>query len=896
MKLLTTLLPGALLLLLLLPNLASAQSRDRDGRVDERMAQADKRKNDKSSPGDSTNAEISTEERASKSVKAIPDDTMVWVNYDNAELKDVIKDMAEKTHRNFLVDPKISGKITLISPQQVTMKTAYAAFVHALDQAGYAIIVLERYPKLDSKGNPHPFAGTPSLSRILSAKAAMTENLEIRLDGRPRASGGQLVTQLVTLESVSADEVSKIISNMISSDGNLITYQPTNTLIITDSANNIRRLMKLIRELDISAPKQELDIIKILHAEAQRVVDIINELYGTAATGSTTSKTSTASDAAARRAERRKARRDKTKKTTTTKAKSGTRTNVGAEPSFIGKMIADERTNSIIVMATKKALVEIRDLVKRIDYETDPRAQADIRVIYLSHAKAEELAQTLNNLLQASNARNQTSRRTTNTSSRNNRKTETSARANAAGSATSGNFTGDVRIAHDVATNSLVVTAGRDDFRRLRHVIDMLDIPRKQVFVETVIMEISDTIRDDEGVSWHGGIPGDTSSVLGAPSVIAARGSQSVNLGASLLDGSLLSGLALGIFGSAINLPIPGVEGGLSIPAFGLVIRALQEDTSTNVLSAPSLLTLDNKEASIEIGETVPFPTGGVLGGLGGAAGGLGGFPSVSFTREDVGIILRITPQVNDNGYVTMEIYQEISEVKEGSTADTLASGGPTTTKRSAETTVSVKSNQTIVIGGLMQEVESVNESKVPILGDIPLIGFLFRNKAKTKRKTNLLIFLTPHIIERPEDLQEVYRIKMLQRQEFMRRFYGKTKAEQREELNKLIRYSMNLPGQPSEYSDRGSGITVVPDSGSVPVSDEALLRILDGEDDQELLITPDGEMLVGGEGAEYEGEEEPPFEVEEDATEEFEFEEDATEEFEEDATEESEGEGNADP
>ena len=322
------------------------------------FAQADKRKGE-AKTGDSGAAQISTEaERPEKSVPVIPDSTEVWINYDNAELKDVVKDMAEKTGRNFLIDPKISGKITIISPRKVTMKTAYAAFVHALDQAGYAIVVLERYKD-----------GRPSLSRILPAKDAMSENLQIQLDGRPRASGGQLVTQLVTLQATAADEVSKIIGKMISKDGDLISYQPTNTLIITDSANNIRRLMKLIEELDISAPKQKLETIQIVHAEAQRVVDIINDLYGTQAAGSTSNSGNAATVAAARRAERRRNRRNADKKKKSTPAKSaGSTTQVGQEASFIGKMIADERTNSIIVMATEKALVEIRDLVKRIDY------------------------------------------------------------------------------------------------------------------------------------------------------------------------------------------------------------------------------------------------------------------------------------------------------------------------------------------------------------------------------------------------------------------------------------------------------------------------------------------------------------------------------------------------
>jgi len=412
-----------------------------------------------------------------------------------------------------------------------------------------------------------------------------------------------------------------------------------------------------------------------------------------------------------------------------------------------------------------------------------------------------------------------------------------------------------VRVTHDVPTNSLVVTAGVDDFRRLKRVVEALDIPRKQVFVETVIMEVSDTTIKDTGVSWHGGRPGDADNP-GSVNVVAGRGTQSLNLASALLDGSLLGGIGLGVFGNAIDLALPGVDGGIQIPMFGIVLRALQDDSSTNVLSAPNILTLDNEEASIEVGETVPFPTGGFLGGLAGAAGATGlsgGLPSISFTREDVGIILRITPQVNESDWVTLDIYQEISEVKEGSATDTLSSGGPTTTKRSADTHVSVQSNQTIVIGGLMQEVETESEGKVPILGDIPLIGALFRNKKKTKRKTNLLIFLTPHVIDGPEDLQEVYRIKMLQREEFMRRFYGKTREEQIDELNSLVRFSMNLPDTPSVYRDR------VPRPKTVNLSqpleeqevDQEVRDLLKEEDDGSMLITPDGEYEVeGGDGS----------------------------------------------
>jgi len=783
-----------------------------------------------SSGNASGSAQSKAESKPRKTLPPFDKTVLIHIDYDNAEIKDVIKDFAEKTGRNFLIDPKISGKITIIAPKPVSIDEAYEAFLAALDASGFTTVVEARFRK-------GKFKGKPMLTRILAAADAKTEPLEL-YKGAYTPRSANLITRLVQVENIPVDEISKVIQKWVSRHGDLLAYAPSNTLILTDSANNIRRILELIKELDISAPQQKLEVFQVEHAEAAALVEIIRELYGEEASAS---KKSTSSKSKNRR------NKKKGKKPAKSTASS---TSVGQETSFIGKMISDDRTNSIIVLATEKSLTEIRDIVERLDYETDPFAQSDIQVVYLEHAKAEELSQTLNSLTQQSNQR--ASQRKTKKGKGKEKKAQL--RGGKPGSL-GGNFQEEVRITHDAATNALVVTASRDDFRRLRKVIDLLDIPRKQVFVETVIMEVSDSDRRDTGASWHGGKPGEGEAGV---NILGARGSQSLNLGTALLDGSLLGGLALGVFGQAINVPLPGIDGGLEIPAFGLVLRALQEDSSTNVLSSPNILTLDNEEAQIEIGETVPFPTGGSLGalaGAAGAAGGFGAFPSISFSREDVGIILRITPQINESDYVTMDVYQEISEVKEGSAADALTSGGPTTTKRSAETHVSVRSNQTIVIGGLMQEVETESESKVPILGDIPLIGFFFRNKAKTKRKTNLLIFLTPHVIDSPEDLQEVYRIKMLQRQEFMRRFYGKSHAEQLAELNELIRFSMNLPDSPPVYRDQEAGRKDVRIDLSLAPTDEELLEALNEVEagDESVLVTSEGEVSLPQDGSEGE-------------------------------------------
>lgn len=821
------------------------------------VAQATKKGDEEEEEGAEAEGDSGLVEPGQRKVVAqAPKSTKLHVEYEDVEIKDVIKDFSERWGLNVLVDPKISGKVTIYSPVPVERDLAFKIFLAALDSQGYTTVVEGR----DSRGQPY-------LLRILDGKSAKTEPIEVYRGSTPNSAN--LITRIVQLENVNVDEVSKVISKMISSNGDLTTYNPSNTLIITDSGNNIRRLLDLIQELDIRAPKQKLEIVKIQFAEAARVVEIIREIYGEDASG--TEGAVQNNTAATSRAARARARRNQRNNTAAAATEAASTTSVGSEPSFIGKMIADERTNSIIVLATEKAIEDIRELIAEIDYEAVPD-NSGIHVVYLSHAKAEEMSTTLNSLIQQSNQRVAQNTRTTTAGARGNTRDAQGSGVNAgAAGDLGGNFAGEVRITHDVPTNSLVITASSDDFRRIDRVIQALDIQRRQVFVETVIMEVSDTARKDTGVSWHAGRPGDASNPA-AVNVVAGRGTESLNLASALLDGSLLGGAGLGIFGNAISVPLPGVDGGFEIPTFGIVLRALQDDQSTNVLSAPNILTLDNEEASIEVGETVPFPTGGFLGGLTGAAGAAGGFagsiPSVSFTREDVGIILRITPQVNESDWVTLDVYQEISEVKEGSTGNTLASGGPTTTKRSAETHVAVKSNQTIVIGGLMQEVETESESKVPILGDIPLIGALFRQKLKTKRKTNLLIFLTPHVIDDAEDLQEIYRIKMMQREEFMRRFYGKTREQQAKELNELLRFSMNLPDQPSVYRDQDPRPRMIDlDSGDErPVSPE-VNQLLESAEDGEVLFTPSGEYMKTVEDGDIviEGEGEVEVEVEQD-------------------------------
>ena len=228
------------------------------------------------------------------------------------------------------------------------------------------------------------------------------------------------------------------------------------------------------------------------------------------------------------------------------------------------------------------------------------------------------------------------------------------------------------------------------------------------------------------------------------------------------------------------------------MPSFGIALHALQTNSAVDIVSRPNFLTLDNEEAKIVVGRYIPFPVS--------TGRDYNGQPIVSYQREDVAITLKVTPQINESNFVTLEVFQEVQEVEEDNQGLDASSAGFITSKRSAETTVVVRDNQTVVIGGLIGNTETEVETKVPILGDLPLLGLLFRGQRNTSRKTNMLIFLTPHIVDAPEDLEEVYRIKWAQRQEYIKRFYGKGRDRAASEMKKLLSYSMNQVDSPSVY------------------------------------------------------------------------------------------------
>jgi general secretion pathway protein D len=344
-----------------------------------------------------------------------------------------------------------------------------------------------------------------------------------------------------------------------------------------------------------------------------------------------------------------------------------------------------------------------------------------------------------------------------------------------------------MRITHDESTNSLVIIANSDDFRVVKQVIDKLDIRRRQVLIDAVILELASSDELDQGVAYHGPFQSgnDTAGIMGGQFNATSLG----------LSQDLLSGLALGVFGPTIDIPFGTgpTASTLAVPAFGIVIQALRTNSSVDIVSNPQLLTLDNEEASIVVGRKVPFPTNTSFSQL--------GVPIVSYQREDVATTLKVTPRVNSSNQVTLEVTVEVAEVEEDNRGLDASQAGFITSKREIETTALVGDNETVVLGGLVGMTDTTVETKVPILGDIPVLGVLFRGSRVEHRKSNLMVFLTPHIVDDDEDMLEIMKVKEAQRQEFIRRFYGKSRDVQMQELQDLLRYSMNFYGEVPVYS-----------------------------------------------------------------------------------------------
>ena len=493
--------------------------------------------------------------------------------------------MADITEKNFILTEELKGEITIISHKPVNRDAAYQAILSALEQAGFTIVEVN------------------GIHKVVQTGKAANQPLTLYKSDQTPPRGDQFVTQLIQLENVTVGDVSSVAQGLAGSSAKVVAYAPSNTLIITDAAANIRRVIQIVSELDTAAPKAEMEIIPLHHATAAELQKIIEQLYGTesASTDSSSSRSSSS-----RRSSRRRSSSKSTGKSDAGGSASATK--VGSEGKYIQKVLSDERTNSIIIMANQDAMKAVKDLIARLDVDVDPASRAQIHVIYLQHAKAEDVSQVLSNLSQGSNTSSSSSSRSrrNSTNSRSSRRggAEAGGRngpggpfgANAGESTTSAvaAFDSGVRITSDENTNSLVIIATPDQLRYIQQVVSQLDVRRKQVFVECVIMEIASEDSDEFGIGFHGGNASEDGMI--------GIGSAQLN-GSSLgLSADLLSGMAVGVFGPSIEVPLSGLDSttstSISVPAFGVALNALQSVFGHHPLQ-PQRLTMDNEEARV---------------------------------------------------------------------------------------------------------------------------------------------------------------------------------------------------------------------------------------------------------------------------------------------------------
>ena len=579
----------------------------------------------------------------------------ITLNLKDADIRALISTVSKFTGKNFIIDPRVKAKITVISSETLTPEEVYEVFLSILQVHGYAAVptgsVIKIVPEVNAKQGPLPMEPTSAVP------------------------GDELITKIIGLDHVPAAQLVPILRPLVPQQGHLAAYNPTNTLIITDHAGNIERLMLIIQGVD-KPESEELEVIPLKHASAPELVRIVNSLYPQAA-------------------------KDQANRV---------------------NLAADERTNSILMSGERAVRLKVRTTIMQLDTPLDDGG-GNTHVVYLRYAKAENMVNILTGI-QEQQSKAIAGKRTP----------AAPAAAAAAAARNAGSFISETAIIQaDEETNALIITADPNTLLTLKSVIRQLDIRRAQVHIEAIIAEIS-TNRDKElGVgavvdgtnSSESTFPVGISNLVGLGDLIAAAaGSEEAALG--VLQ-NLGSGLTLGV----------GAESSSGV-RYGLILKALQTDSAANILSTPSIVTLDNEEAEIIVAQNLPFITGQFTGvGTVDPAN-----PFQTIERQDVGLTLKVTPQINEGDTIKLDIEQEVSDV-----VTITENSGPVTRKRSIKTSVLVDDGGILVLGGLIEEIVDDTQSKVPLLGDIPLLGKLFTSTASTKRKQNLMVFLKPSIL-----------------------------------------------------------------------------------------------------------------------------------------------------
>jgi general secretion pathway protein D len=585
----------------------------------------------------------------------------VTLNFQAAEIEAVARTFASITGVNVVVDPRVKGTLTLITDKPVSRAAPMSQFVAALRLQGFTLVesggLYKVVPEADAK--------------LQSGAVTVSDGNDV---GQP--SGNQIVTQIYKLNFEVANNLVAVLRPLISPNNTINANPGNNSLVITDYADNLRRIASIIAALDV-ANATDVQVIPLQHAIASDLAPLVLRLIGASSSSAPAGQ---------------------------------------ADTSFKTTLIAETRSNTLILRAANAAqLALVRSLVDKLDQPEAGNtngAAGNIHVVYLKNADATKIAATLRAAISGS-------------------ATTVSTPSGAPGAAPVAASTTGGQIQADVATNSLVITAPDPQYRQLRAVIDKLDSRRAQVFVESMIAEVRTDKAAEFGIQWQGALGNAGDSVIGLLGTnFGSAGKNILNLAAGGASGAVAPGKGFN-YGAARQTN--------GVYVLGFLANFLESSGSGNVLSTPNLLTLDNEEAKITIGQNVPFVTGQFTSTGATSSGTVNPFQTIE--RKDVGLTLKVKPQISENGTVKLSIFQEVSSVASES------ANGPTTNKRTIETNVIVEDGAVVVLGGLLQDDYTGNQEKVPGLGDVPFLGNLFKSEARTRKKTNLMVFLRPVVV-----------------------------------------------------------------------------------------------------------------------------------------------------
>lgn len=598
------------------------------------------------------------------------------LNSKEMDIQQLIVSVAKATNKTIVIDPKVKGKVQVISTAALNREEYYELFLTVLELHGYTAV--------ESAG----------VVRVIPAKEARTSPVEVVKENAVNSS--EVITQVIQLENISAAKLIPVLRPLAPQQAHMAAYAPSNAIIISDTRANILRIQKVIQQIDYSA-QEKTEIVPVQHASAEEVVKMLEKLQ----------------------------KREQSK---------------GQSDNDIALLVADKRTNSLLINGDELERQRLKALIKHLD---TPLAQSgNVKVVYLEYAEAGDLAKTLSKVIQNVES------------------------SGAKGEKLKSARRGDASVEADEGTNSLIITAEADVMQSLLAVVQRLDIRRAQVLVEAIIVEMTATNGRDLGVEWlftdSNGAYGSSSSA-GLAGAIAAGAAGDGNTQTGSIDAQLGVGGVI----SQVSGQVLGVGKLDNDFSFNVVLNALKTNSEANILSTPSLLTLDNEEASIVVGNSIPFVTGSYT-----ATGSSSSNPDNPFQtveRENVGITLKVTPQINEGDSLIMAIAQEVSDAVPGSELN----GNLITTERKINTKILADNGQTIVLGGLIKDNVTETTQKVPLLGDIPLLGRLFRSTSTSVGKTHLLVFLRSTIIRDRKDMDgatavkyRLIREKQLERQE----------------------------------------------------------------------------------------------------------------------------------